>query len=632
MDALFGPGGALAGARPGFEFRGGQQKMAAAVARAFTEGRHLVVEAGTGTGKTLAYLVPALLSEEPVILSTGTKALQEQVIARELPVAVEVTGRERPVAILKGRDNYLCRKRFGELEAAPLFESMADASTWEPLRAWAHETRTGDRAEVPGLPDASALWAQINGRRDVCIGQACPDYERCFVVEARRRAASAHLVVVNHHLLFADLALRKNVSAHILPEAPRLVLDEAHMAEEAAVANFGHRVSGRMLADLAGDAREELLRLGADPGPAAQVQAQARQLFRALRPGRDGRYEFDPGSAPRDVVAAFDVLAELLAGLADAVAVPGERADERGLLAARCLELREALDDLAGPSRQGRVVTIEAQGTTGALLAAWPVDPAELLAETFAEPFRSIVATSATLSIGNSLERARRSLGLAGAETLIVRSPFDHARQAALYVPRTFPDPAAHGFGDRALQEIEDLLKITDGRALVLFASWRALRHAADRLRDALPWPVLVQGDGPREQLVARFREEVHSVLLGTASFRQGIDIPGEALSLVIVDKLPFAVPDDPLVRARGRLIEERGGNAFQELSLPEAILSLKQALGRLIRTRSDRGLLALLDVRVRTKRYGQTVLASLPPWPLIEDIEQARAWFHATR
>ncbi len=635
-DDLFGPGGALARVRHEFEFRGGQQRMAAAVSRAFAERRSLVVEAGTGTGKTLAYLVPALLADAPVVISTGTKALQQQIVDRELPVARAVAGaaggEERHVVVLKGRENYLCVRRLAEFESAPLLDSAGEIPLWPKIVAWSRTTASGDRAEIAGLPDQSPLWARLDARADICTGQKCPDYDRCWVVLKRREAAEAQVVIVNHHLLFADLALRRTHGARILPEAPLLVLDEAHLAEDAAASHFGERLTGRMLVDLAGDCEAELAKGGRDATVATSLERAGRALFRALRPPRDARVHFVREAFLATHAELVDVVLGALDLCASALGGAGERAEERELLMARCAAHAAALTELLQPPPVGRVVTVEAQGRDGALLASWPLDLRELLAETLGVEFASVVATSATLAIGGSLERARTNLGLSEAGTLVVRSPFDHARQAALYVPADFPEPNTREFAERALREIEELLTITDGRALVLFASHRALREAAAAFAGRLPWPVLVQGDAPREQLVDAFRGTTHSVLLGTASFRQGIDVPGEALSLVIVDKLPFAVPDDPLVAARGRLIEERGGHAFGDDMLPEAILALKQGLGRLIRTRSDRGLLALLDVRVRRKSYGRTVLASLPPWPLVGDLEQARAFFGGRR
>jgi len=631
VAGLFAPGGPLARARERFEHRAGQERMAEAVARAFAEGRHLVVEAGTGTGKTLAYLVPALLAEEPVLLSTGTKALQDQLLERELPIALAATGVPREVAVLKGRENYLCRKRLEELESEPRLDLAAEVPLWPKLVAWSRATGTGDRAELADLPDASPLWSRVDGRAEICTGTKCAHFDSCFVYRARRLAARAQAVVVNHHLLFADLALRRGERGGVLPDAPLVVLDEAHLVEEAAASHFGTRLTARMAADLARDARRELERSGGRAETAALLERAARDFFRAARPpgSARGRVALDPERARGDLRLLADALLDALEASRAALEGPGERAEERTLVAGRALAQQQALDELLDARRPGEVVTVEPQGKDGALIASWPVEVAPLLEQVLGHGFASVVATSATLAVAGALDRARERLGLPDAEGLIVASPFRAKEQAALYVPRDdFPAPDDARFPERSLREIEELVRISRGRALVLFASHRALQRAAERLPKTLDFPVLVQGEAPRERLIERFRDEVHSVLLGTASFRQGIDVPGEALSLVVVDKLPFAVPDDPVVAARAAAIRERGGDPFAEDQLPEAILSLRQALGRLIRSRRDRGLLALLDVRVRTRRYGRAVLASLPPWTLLDDLDQARTWF----
>lgn len=630
LPQIFGENGSLSRGSGRFEHRSDQQEMAQAVAGTLRDGGYLVVEAGTGTGKTLAYLVPALLAEGPVVIATGTKALQDQIVERELPIAMHAIGTTRRVEVLKGRDNYLCRKRLDEASSQPVLDNRFEIPLLESIRRWAAHTSTGDRSEIGDLPDRSALWTRLSAKAETCVGQECAHFQDCHLFMARRRAQSAHIIVTNHHLLFSDLALRRHGYGQVLPYARGVILDEAHLAEDAAAAHFGARLSLRMVVDLARDAETELKRSERKPTHARALEQQARLLFAALRPpaGSVGRVGFEPGRIP-DLDSLVDDMQTAWGQLDQALGGPGDRAEERALLSGRCRQQADVLADLLSGSTDERVVTLEAQGKSGSSIIAWPIEVGPLLEETLAEQYQSVVATSATLSVAGKLDRASASLGIPGATPLILPSPFDHERQAALYIPREFPEPREGLFAARCREEILKLLEITEGRALLLFASYRALESAVASVRGQVDWPVLVQGEAPRERLVERFREETHSVLMGTASFRQGIDVPGDALSLVVVDKLPFAVPDDPVVAARARAIQERGGNPFMEDQLPEAILALKQAFGRLIRARTDRGLLALFDVRVRSRRYGSLVLRSLPPWPIVDDVDAARAWFH---
>jgi ATP-dependent DNA helicase DinG len=629
LAQIFGAAGRLAEGHGRFEHREDQDRMAQAVAAALRDGGRLVVEAGTGTGKTLAYLIPTLLGEGPVVIATGTKALQDQIVERELPIAMQAIGRTRRVEVLKGRDNYLCRKRLEEADAQPILDERAELPLLRAVRQWAAHTLTGDRSEITDLPDRSPLWSRLNARQEICIGQDCPHFQECHLYVARRRAQSAHVIVTNHHLLFSDLALRRGGYGQVLPDARAVILDEAHLAEDAAASHFGARLSQRMVVELARDGAAELTRAERHAGPAKDLERQARTVFAALRPDtvERGRVGFDPDRVP-DLARLSEKLRSAWGKLEHALGGPGSRSEERALLAGRCRQQQEVFDDLLEGSSGERVVTLEAQGRSGAGIVAWPIEVGPLLEETLGAGYDTIVATSATLAVAGKLDRASSRLGVPEAAPLILPSPFDHRQQAALYIPKRFPEPREASFPERCREEILRLLEVTEGKALLLFASHRALEAAAQSLRGALDWPVLVQGEAPRERLVERFRDEVHSVLLGTASFRQGIDVPGEALSLVVVDKLPFAVPDDPVVAARAQVIRDRGGSPFMEDQLPEAILALKQAFGRLLRSRTDRGLLALLDVRVRTRRYGDLVLRSLPPWPVLDDVTAARRWF----
>jgi ATP-dependent DNA helicase DinG len=607
VDHVFGAGGELAAAMPRFEERPQQAELARAVAGALGSGRHLLAEAGTGTGKSLAYLIPALESGRRVVVSTATKALQEQLLTKDVPVAAAVLGRELRVAVLKGRQNYLCRRSLHgfELLGSALFSRAEDAAAFERMRPWIDSTQTGDRAELD-LEPSDALWTELAVGSERCLGRRCPFVGFCFSEAARARAAEADLVIANHALYFADLGLRELDAPGVLPEHDAVVFDEAHRLEDAAAAWLGGRVSRAQLARLGRDV-DRACREAALPAPARaleRVEVAAGRLLARVAPAA-GRRRLRT-LPEREAAALVDRLAEL----AQALAGRGDDLDalaRRALGAADTVERCGDLDDLA------RVSWSEPDAI------AWaPVDVGDELRERLWDDGPTAVLVSATLSAGGGFDFVRSRLGLRDADELAVDSPFDYATKALLYLPDGMPDPRAPGASARAAHEIAALCRISHGRALVLTSSHRALQEIAAHLRVAVPYDVLVQGDAPRERLLERFREQVSSVLVATATFWQGVDVPGESLSLLAIDKLPFAAPGDPLVEARCERIVEEGGDWFADYSLPSAVLQLRQGFGRLIRTHADRGVVAILDPRVATRPYGRVFLESLPACPIV--------------
>jgi ATP-dependent DNA helicase DinG len=623
MDELFAPGGRLAAVFPSFEPRPQQDAIAGEVADALERGEHLLAEAGTGTGKSLAYLLPALVSGRRVVVATATKALQEQLLTQDVPAAAAALGRDVRVAVLKGRENYLCRKSLHGLEllggsAGALLADADDAAALEGLRGWIESTETGDRAELPFEPSAS-LWAELAVGSDRCTGRRCPFLGTCFAEAARERAGAAELVIANHALYFADLALRgRTDGAGILPEHDAVVFDEAHRLEDAAASWLGGRISLAGLRRLARDVeracREERL---APPARAlAELDRRAEGLFQGLDAGR-GRRRLTEADVDGEVAAGFTV-AVALAQLAEVLAGSGEEPDA---LARRALAAAETLETCLAVGEPARVSWAEP-----AALAWAPVDVCDVLRETLWESDVTCVLVSATLEP----RFLRGRLGLDEAREAVFPSPFDYREQALVYVPAAFPEPRAPGYYHRLADEVVALCGLSRGRALVLTSSYRALDELAERARGRLPYPLLKQGEAPRERLLDRFRAEVDSVLFATATFWQGVDVRGESLSLLVIDKLPFAAPGDPLVEARCERIARAGDDWFAEYAVPAAILQLRQGFGRLIRGHGDEGVVAILDPRLRTRAYGRRFLAALPPAPLVSDRAAVAEFFGA--
>jgi ATP-dependent DNA helicase DinG len=617
MDTYFGRDGRLAAALAGFEPRAEQGALADAVADALADGEHLVAEAGTGTGKSLAYLVPAFLSGQRVVVATATKALQEQLLTKDVPAAAAALGRPVKVVVLKGRQNYLCRRSLqGIDQLGGLFRTEEDAADFERLHEWISSTETGDRAELEFEP-AETLWSELSVGGDRCAGRRCPLMTTCFAERARERAGEAELVIANHALYFADLALRtRNDGASVLPEHDAVVFDEAHRLEEAAAAWFGGRVSLARLRQLERDVERYSREESRTPParPLADVDRAGEAFVRA----------FDPGSGRRRLTQADQgelelhglTLADALGALAAALMGTGEDGDalaRRALAAADDVESCLAVDD------PDRVSWVE-PGTV-----AWaPVDVSGLLRENLWDGESTAVLVSATLDT----RFVRRRLGLGDARELVFASPYDYREQALVYVPARIPEPRSPGYFDRLADEIVALCRLSSGRALVLTSSYRALDELVERCASRLHFPVLRQGDAPRERLLERFREEVDSILFATSTFWQGVDIQGDSLSLLVIDKLPFAAPGDPLVEARCERIAREGGDWFTEYALPAAVLQLRQGFGRLIRGHGDEGVVAILDQRLRTRAYGRRFLEALPPAPVAGDLDAVARFF----
>ncbi len=645
LSRFFGPGGRLERAHPAHEQRPQQEALAVDVLETLRAGGHLVAEAGTGTGKTLAYLVPALLLGRRVIISTGTKTLQDQLAQQDLPFLQEACGLRFDWVVLKGRDNYLCRHRLATFREAPTFPSREEGAHWPEVLRWSSETETGDMAELTGLPENPGFWGEINAKNSTCLGQRCPNYDDCFLHELRRESRTADVVVVNHHLFLADAALRESNFGAILPEADAVIFDEAHRLESAATSFFGRSVSNWRLRELGDDVMRDLARAGTDT-PAVQRAAKrvtecgvtlsrawAREQGRHVLPARlpPAREE-----ALRAVRASVLELRRALSALVG----PGQQAAEG--FTRRCEELDSDLEFLELRQDPSWVFWSEARGR-GLFLTATPVDVSSLLRQRVFENLRASVLTSATLAIGGRMEHVRARLGLedrptpedeeTSAPPLTVReaihdSPFDFLSQGLLYLPRDLPQPREPGFSSACAERMRELATASDGRAFLLFTSHENLRRVFEILRDDLPFPLLVQGEAPKAELLRRFREVPNSVLFATASFWEGVDVRGDSLSLVAIDKLPFGVPTDPINAARSRLVEDAGGSPFMDLALPEAVLSLKQGVGRLIRSQTDRGVVALLDVRASKTRWGRAFPENMPPFRRTADIDDVHRFF----
>jgi len=628
IEGIFGTGGLLESRHPGYEFRSSQLAMAEIVDEAFQKHQHAIIEAGTGTGKTLAYLIPAIRSGRRVVISTATKSLQEQLFSKDVPFLQKHFAPNLKAALMKGRNNFLCRQKVHQFEGQALLKGIDEVDWFAQIRDWEKLTETGDRSELTFLPDDAELWHRIDARSDLCTGQKCPEFARCFLTAMKQRAQEADLIIVNHHLFFADLAIRQDDFGSILPEYSAVVFDEAHEIEDVASDYFGRRVSSYQFEELVRDTEAMLRLLKIEAAPLRKhllrVRERARGFFEHF-PEREGRYPFGPTERKSFLEKnheAFEDLAAAVKRIETELSALNPKPEEVVTLARRGSDLRREFEFLLESEEKSYVYWYERRGK-GIVLTATPIDVSEVLREKLFEQFDTVVLTSATLAVGGRFDFLKQRLGLQPAKEKVLPQEFDFHEQALLYIPADMPDVRHESFSRRAAQEITKLLEISKGRAFCLFTSYAQMRGVYELISGRVNFPMLLQGTAPKTILLERFRSTPNAVLFATASFWQGVDVPGTQLSCVIIDKLPFAVPSDPIVAARVRALQEEGRNPFAEYQVPEAVLALKQGFGRLIRAKTDRGILAILDNRISRMQYGRIFLESLPDYTTTQDIAE---------
>ena len=619
--------------------------MAAAVADVFANGGILLAEAGTGTGKTLAYLVPAILRGERVLISTGTKTLQEQIFFKDLPVLKASLGVRFTATYMKGRGNYLCRHKFDAFRDSPAFRTRDESHYIRLIEDWRVQTQTGDRAEIEDLPEDLGFWSEIAATAENCIGSDCPQYNDCHVTQMRQRAAESDVVIVNHHLLCADAAVRQSTFGEVIPRCDFAIVDEAHQLEDVATQYFGIAVSNYRIEDLGRDVTRAISsRMIADADLADELRRdvdrlsdRSREFFNALQMARFANGgSFGGESRIRIRPAQLNGVAEEGLGLNGAlqalesdIALSRDASEDVVALGRRAAELRDNVGFLLRADDPGYVYYLEVRGR-GTFLRAAPIDVSDIISELLLDRMKATVLTSATLAVDGSFAYVKGRLGIGQAEELKLASEFNYKEQAILYLPPKMPDPRSREFGHAAAREVIEIIKRSRGRAFVLFTSYANLREVQTLASSEIDYPIFVQGEAPRSALLTSFRSTPNAVLLATSSFWQGVDVVGEALSCVVIDKIPFASPGDPITAARIEAINAEGGSAFGEYQIPLAILTLQQGLGRLIRHRQDRGVLAILDPRLRTMGYGRQFLASLPPAPITHRLEDIDRFFTA--
>ena len=634
LEKVFGPGGLISQFHENYEYREGQIKMAGAIAGAFEDKKHLIVEAGTGTGKTLAYLVPAinqsLGTKKRIIISTGTKNLQEQLMEKDIPFLQQILPKKFSAAYMKGRSNYACIYRLHKSDDQPILDGVDQIDHFREVLEWSRETRTGDRAELTYLPENLSFWNRVNAKSEICIGQKCPDFEPCFITRMRVGAENADIVIVNHHLFFADLNVRGNQFGKVIPDYGAVIFDEAHLIEDIAADYFGFQVSNFRIDELVRDAGElpihDAIATSGIMRSSARIVGLSEQFwvrFTQAR-GQEGRFPLlgdafatrgsDGENHPSALGEAYHALDDAMSRLETDVDVFSEKMPEAESVVRRIRQTRFDLDFIVKQADRNFVYWLERRGR-GVFLQASPVDVSQLLQEKLFDKVETCILTSATLSANGSFNFIRDRLGLTAGKTnsLVAPSSFDYENQAIIYLPKAMPDPRAPEFSQMAAAEIVRIIQVTKGHAFVLCTSNQSMAALYELVSARINYPCFLQGTMSKTGLLEEFRSTPNAVLFATSSFWQGVDVRGDQLSCVIIDKLPFAVPTDPIVAARSKFIDDNGGRSFFDYSVPQAVISLKQGVGRLIRSTTDRGLIAILDPRLRTKGYGRDFLNSLP-------------------